>query len=539
MKRNSWIWLLVLLVMGCTGGKHEIENQKLQEAVDCLWSYPQMSWNLLDGIFVGDLSESDGHIYTITRAHAYLKLNQQLPDAWDMEADADYCAAHGMPRYEGEAYYIAGADLNRRGVNDEAMRVLKQAERAFGGTDVPDILLGMMYYKMGRISETEQLYDVAHRYYEKAVPYLDSAGLALYAACGYRELARTSGDSVQQRACFEKAEQYAQALDKPIQMDIRYAMLSKLDPQSEEKIAISRYMCDSVGEKRYAYDLVRYYLNQHQLESAKHYLEVLAEDTANLAWSKQKYVYLLSRYQNARGQYADAYETLLGLYDQQSGEIEATGMTRTFAISELFDNTTAREQNLELQVEKQRLYMVLFGLLVLILVVSIVLVVLQSRKRTAVMVQQARQEAEIRRLRAELALRREALQRMLAQRVSLSKNLQESVLRHKEKDVPAWAKEFVETNIFTTEEQWRMFRDEFDACYGDLLTRLKQEHAALTPADLQVIALTVVGLDISDICLLMNLAKRTIWSRRLRIKEHLGLGAEDQLDEWLRGQTLG
>jgi len=448
-----------------------------------------------------------------------------------------------MYRYAGEAFYILGAHDNWRGQDASAMQYLKKAEQCW--KQIPpeeesiedasmDILSGMTYYKMGRISENEQLYEVASHYYGQAAPYIVRADLPLYAACVYREMARTSTDTASQRTFFEAALAYADRLDTLTYLDIRHSALSRMNPDSKELKSISRYLCDSAGQNRYAYDIVRYYLQEDKLDSAAIYLHVLAADTANLNWSADKYAFLLSRYQSAIGSDAAAYRTLLSLYNKQSGEIEATGMTRTFTISERYDNALEREKNLQLQLEKQQLYVLLVGLLAFVLVLAIVMIVLYSRRRARMLVEKAESEAKIAGLNAELTLRRESMQRMLQQRILLSKNLQESIVRHREEEVPAWAKEFVETNIFTTEEQWITFREEFDSNYNNLLSRLKKEHPALTPADMQVMALSILGLDISDICLLLNLTKRTIWSRRLRIKVHLGLSAGDQLDEWLQ-----
>ena len=534
MKRFGFFVVLLVALSCCSNKSVEVSDAGLRLAVDSLWSNPTLSWAVMDTLQVDRLNETDRHIYNITRAHANLKLKHQLPECEALNADAEFFLGKKMNRFAGEVYYVQGAYRNYIGEESQGMQLLKQAERLFEGVEVPDILRGMVYYKMGRVSETEQLYEVALKYYEEAVPYLDREGLPLYAACGWRELARTSRDSVVQKDAFARALAYAQTLDTLTQLDIRYAALSRFDPQSEEIIRISRYLCDSAGINRFAYDLVRYYLRENSMESAKKYLDVLAADTLTPNWSKDKYAFLLSRYQRAKGQNAQAYETLLSLYNKQSGEIEASGMTRTFTISERFDNQSEREKNLQLQVEKQRLYMALFGVLLVILTALIVTIVIVSRRRAERLVEAAETQMQIERLHAEVEIRRRSMGRLLAQRIQLSKSMQESMKRHKEDKVPAWVQEFVETNLIMTDEQWASFRDEFNANYGNFLTRLKSEHPALTASDLQVIALTVLGVDISDICRLLNLTKRTVWGRRLRIKDHLGLTSENQLDEWLQ-----
>ena len=80
---------------------------------------------------------------------------------------------------------------------------------------------------------------------------------------------------------------------------------------------------------------------------------------------------------------------------------------------------------------------------------------------------------------------------------------------------------------------WGNFFNEFKACYGDLLNQLQKNYPRLTNTDIQVIALYILGLDNADICLLLGLTQRTIWSRRMRIKDRVGLGEKESLDKWI------
>ena len=100
-----------------------------------------------------------------------LKRELRLPAETDMEALASYFGNYGDVASASEAYYIQGAYLNWLGKNTEAMQYLKKAEN----NPAPSIIQGMTYYKMGRISESEQLYDIALEYYQKALPYLEDS----------------------------------------------------------------------------------------------------------------------------------------------------------------------------------------------------------------------------------------------------------------------------------------------------------------------------------------------------------------------------
>lgn len=79
---------------------------------------------------------------------------------------------------------------------------------------------------------------------------------------------------------------------------------------------------------------------------------------------------------------------------------------------------------------------------------------------------------------------------------------------------------------------WEAFYVEFDAAYDGLLSRLQSSYPDLTDMDVRYIALTCLNFDTSDICLLLDLSKRTIYNRRQILKQRLGLCNED-LDAWL------
>ena len=174
------------------------------------------------------------------------------------------------------------------------------------------------------------------------------------------------------------------------------------------------------------------------------------------------------------------------------------------------------------------------AIIIIILCVSILLILYASKRRTERLTEQARVQQQISNLQNELQLRRDALRKVLNQRLELNKNMQEALLtKKKEEKIPDWAQQFIDSNIFSTEEQWQEFFVEFNGCYSNLLSRLQKEFPRLTNTDLQAISLYALGLDNADICLLLGLTQRTIWSRRMRIKDRIGLGEKESLDKWL------
>lgn len=523
--------IIITLIICCSCSKKTtIENDELREAISQVWLDADVAHEMLEKIDISTINYYEQQRYRLAEAHLMLKRELRLPSGSDMDALAKYFESCEDEASVAEAYYIQGAYLNWLGKNTQAMQYLKKAE----SNSATAIIRGMTYYKMGRISESEQLYDIALENYQKALPYLEEAGLPLYLASVYRELGRnTNNDSRNQY--FDKALTAARFMgDSILQMDIRYAQLSASQPNSPEIASICQYMCHQVGQKRYAYDLVKYYIRTHKADSAKIYLDILATDTTAQIWSAQQHALWKSQYLHLKGQDKEAYESLYDLYNAYYKEVEEQGRASAFVAAQHYDNEVEKAKNLQLELDKQRLYIALALVLVGVLCVVIMAILLITRQRAKHMVEQVRSQQEIVHLKEELNIRRNSLKRIMNQRIELNKNLQEAILsRKKEESIPQWAKAFVEQNIFSTEVQWQDFLKEFEEAYGDILAKLQSTYPRLTSTDLQVIALYILGIDNSDICLLTGASQRTIWSRRMRIKNRIGLGEKESLDKWI------
>ena len=530
MMKQFIILLSIFAICVACSKRATIESDELQEAIAQVWLDADQAQELLDKVDANTLNEYEQQRYRLTRAHLMLKRELRLPIESNLDAMAKYFANCEDEASASEAYYIQGAYLNYIGENTRAMQYLKKAE----SYRAESIIRGMTYYKMGRISESEQLYEIALENYQKALPYLKEAGLPLYLASVYRELGRNTHDESRNQY-FEKALVAARLMgDTILQMDIRYAQLSANQDNSLELASICQYMCHKAGQKRYAYDLVKYYIRTNKADSARIYLNILAADTTAQIWSEQQYILWHSQYLHLKGKYEDAYESLYALYDTYYREAEEKGRASAFVAAQHYDNEIEKAKNLQLQLDRQRLYIILGSVLVSVLCLVILAILFISHQRAKHLVEKTKNEEEIANLQNELRIRRETLKRIINQRIELSKNLQEAILsRKKEESIPQWAKDYIDQNIFSTEQQWHGFLKEFEGAYGNILTRLQSTYPRLTSTDLQVIALYILGIDNSDICLLMGATQRTIWSRRMRIKSRIGLGEKESLDKWL------
>ena len=230
MKKSIIILFLLLFVCVACTKRTVVENEELQGAISQVWLDAELAQKALDKINASTLSEYELQRYRLTEAHLMLKRELRLPNGSDLEAMAKYFVSCGDEAAGSEAYYIQGAYLNYIGENTQAMQYLKKAE-SYSATS---IIRGMIYYKMGRISESEQLYEIALTNYQKALPYLEEAGLPLYLASVYRELGRNTDDVIRHQY-FDKALAAARFMgDSILYMDIRYAQLSANQSNSPE-----------------------------------------------------------------------------------------------------------------------------------------------------------------------------------------------------------------------------------------------------------------------------------------------------------------
>lgn len=520
---------VLLSSIGCTK-KAIVHNQLLQEGIAQVWTHTDSAQQVLDSIDIATLSDYELCRYQLAEAMLLLKRRTQLLKDIDLAALAEKLMDYNDAASAGEAYYIQGAYLNWRGENTRAMQYLKKAETHA----TTAIIRGMTYYKMGRISEDEQLYDIALDNYHKALPHLEEAGLPLYLASVYRELGRNT-ESAEKDKYFNRAlEAASEQQDTILYLDIRHAQLSINQSHSPELAGICQYLCHKAGLKRYAYDLVKYYIRTQKADSARIYLDILAADTTAQVWSEQQYTLWHSQYLHLKGREREAYQALYQLYNEYYSNIEEQGRASAFVAAQHYDNEVEHAKNLQLQLDKQRLHIILAVVLIAILCAMILLILYVSRQQAKHLVEKTRSEQRIADLQKELQIRRDSLRRIMNQRIELSKNLQEAMLsKKKEETIPQWAKEFIDMNIFASVEQWQHFRSEFEDCYGDVLKRLQEQYPRLTDTDIQVIALYILGMDNSDVCLLLGLTQRTIWSRRMRIKSRIGMGEKESLDKWV------
>ncbi|MBR4431721.1 MAG: hypothetical protein IKS76_00810, partial [Paludibacteraceae bacterium] len=275
-------------------------------------------------------------------------------------------------------------------------------------------------------------------------------------------------------------------------------------------------------------------LAQHKTDSAAYYLERLQpQDSSYAYWFEQSYAYLQSKVLRQQGKSDKAYGVLLTLYDRKIEELQRNAGARTYALSLHYD--VAREQQLAQEAQRERLWqrrlsLILILLLVVVVALSVVLwVYWRNRRREQAAALQALQDKYAQQL--QLALER------LKQKVNLTREMELQRLRGDEPEFPKWLQTYRNEQLTLSKESIDELIASVDSALDGAISRLRKDYPALTESDMQFAILSIIGASDSDMGILLNVQKQTIYHRRQIVRKHIDAKIDD-VDMWLRNYVL-
>lgn len=445
---------------------------------------------------------------------------------------------------EAKELYTSGTSSNHKSNYEESIVYLKQAEEillSLQPSAERNQLLGLVRFHLGNTSESEMLYDIAKQYYRKAIPLLKEGENDVYLACAYRDMARTvaltggSQDSV--LGYFAQAQQYAQQAENELLMlDIKAYRYQLCYPDSvQQRLAVCRRLAEGFGAHARYSEIVELLLDRHKTDSAAYYLERLQpKDSSYTYWFEQSYAYLLGKVLRQRGKSDSAYDVLLSLYDSKIDELQRDAGARTYALTLQYD--VAREKQLAQEAQRERQWQrkISFVLILLLLLLIALLLVLWRywlhRKKEQTAALKAMQDKYAQQL--QLALER------LKQKVNLTREIELQRLRGNEPEFPKWLQTYRNEQLMLNKESLDELIASVDSALDGAVSRLRKEYPQLTESDMQFAILSIIGASDSDMGILLNVRKQTIYHRRQIVRNHINHDIED-IDKWLRAYVIG
>lgn len=450
---------------------------------------------------------------------------------------------------KGEEYFRLGTASNLKSNYEESTTYLKQSEEYLlksrqskdaGESARSNELLGLVHFHLGNTSESEMLYEIANVYYRRAIPYLQESGNTIYLACAYRDIARTmaltggSRDSV--LWYFRQASRYARETESEVlALDIEAYRYQLCYPDSvEQRLVVCRRLADEFGAHARYSEIVELLLAEEATDSAAYYLERLQPNDSSYAyWFEQSYAYLHSKILLQEGKAEAAYGELLDLYDRKIEELQRDAGARTYALTLHYD--VAREQQLAQEAQRERQWQRKISfILILLLILSVALFLVSWRYWQHHKQEQA---AALRALQDKYAQQLQLALERLKQKVNLTREMELQRLRGNEPEFPKWLQTYRDEQLTLSKESIDELIGSTDSALDGAISRLRQAYPALTESDMQFAILSIIGASDSDMGILLNVQKQTIYHRRQIVRKHIDPEIED-IDAWLQEYVL-
>ncbi len=552
-----WLLLGVFFCCNCTNNDYKTYHPQLIEAEHILWNQKGDSClHFLANIDTMSMSTFDKNVWLLYQEHAYIRSRTYKNRPPTLVADKliSYFKGHHAVSYTGHAYYIRGAEYYLiSDAPDSAMFCFKNAEYYTLQSPKPSAyLLGTLYSQMGLTFRTHGNQQEIYEHCKKAIPYQLQTFRYINAAATYNRMASVYPDTLQKDnilALYDSAIYYNQLGGKTVEYYIYQYNKAVCANNSEQMYNFGKYIVDSLHNKITAITLVEHYIRKQQADSARYYLDIFAADTLstnnNNRWSKEKYHWGEASCLLLEGNTEEAAEKFRKLYYDVSNNSKTTNDKRTDLISRKYDVEKAQREQLELEVEKQRLWLSLLltiGGIALLVLLFFVYREYTRIKHAQLAARNTIQAQRIEALNQELTIKRDSLKKNLLQRIELTRQLHLQQMKtgkqEKTEELPIWAQEFIKSQLLINEEISQTLYQEFNTLYYNMLNELHADYPRLTHKDLLMCILITLQLPISDVCMLFGVPKQTVWNRRNLIKERIGLSHKDNVQAWLHDYAL-
>lgn len=505
MNEHLKFGLLIISIIITSFGCKKNSNDIVDTADFLLWTNPDSCITYID-----EHRNSESNTtrkLQVLYQHALFKTYQPVNDT-TLEKLADFFENNKDYRFAGEAKYLIGVNNIYSGNHYEATAALKEAEHLLKrAKNVRPELFGLLYFYLGSASERSRFFEIACEYYFQAIPYFIESNNALYISSTYQHLGKSSDIHDNSIAYMDSALHYAKQIDNPLytkELEVIKITSLHLQDSISRKILHENidYMCDTCHIYFYANILAKQYLVENDFQKVNHYLHLFANDTANDIWTREEFYSIQAEILHKQGKNDEAYDALKSLHERQTYDIESSALANTYIISQKYEAAKEQEMRLEETIKKQRAYVWIGVLCIVILLISGI------------------GAAYAYHLRKRLEYNRSILRTKIHERLEVAKQLHQWASKNSFR-IPEAINMLSPKQAASDTQNWKNFEDEFNLCYDNMLVRWKESYPELTDSDLQYMALRHMGFSNSDIVFLLGVSKQTIYNRSAQVKQHL------------------
>ena len=517
MRKLVYLFLMYLLLVGCRDNRFNLNQAKTWWEVnpDSMLYYLQK----VDSASLTPEQALDYQLYRIRASYAYLmSMKKEKLDSIAELLKHRYPMGHEWAfdaRYIQLVYYYNRLDDKKTA--DSMANELKR------------------YLLTHRDSVYWYRYKYLHKYHQKetdsAFHYLNEA--AKLRLLSERDVYSMRGDLYQIKQQKDSAAwYYLKTLELDSTTNVFHLSKLVVNLLSDEKeIGKASELLEKVRKRMKRsdipyYNLVKgdYWMEMHEPDSAmKHYR--IATETGNGFIAVQAYerMGMLAKDRQSEKEAFDMYRKAQRVRNDIYMSMDNKHNTQSFEALKI------KNQLNELKVERQRHVILILGLalLVFVLIGSFVFYLFHRKRmaeRAHLMQENVmlKQQEELSNLREKEALLREKDARMreeLFKRMNVFKKLSDT---EKEK------------HIQLSDTDWKELQLMLDSGYNGFAQKLRTGFPMLSEKDINFCCLVKINMSIQNLTDIYCISKNSVSRRKLRLKEKLGIGEGDTLDEFLK-----
>jgi len=541
--RKFYCFALICVVLASCKPKYT-DNETILRAESLVNSVPDSAYYLLSSIKDPEnLSKADYAAWCLHYTNAQYKLYKEIKSDSLIQFAINYYGKSDLTKYNGTAHYLSGCISQMHLNNKKAMLAYKLAEDILGKTD-EDNLKGLVDFKIGYIYLQDELFNESLAYYKKSLFYFKRSKNKLYQAFTYRALSDTYSRLNYSSKSILKYNDLAIKLSKESGDSKNYydnlarkgELLYDQDYYHATEFLLQGFRHIPAQRSYYAAFLAYTYSKLNRLDSAKYYLQISLTDTLD---SRTKIlIYLAGAYViKAEKNPNRAFNYLERAFMVRDSIFHESMRNQLVRIDKQYDITKKEKENAVLKIANQRIVILMTLFAIGFLVILIMLLLIKNkhkRKQAAFEMKNQKLEFDIKTEKNENEQKRRLLLAKLKNRIEntlIFNQLKIGYLKKEKKE--DFINEITKQSVISEKER-QFYIDEVDNLFYKKIKELKNRINDLTSSDLIVISLMCLEIDITDCCSLLDMNINTMYVRRKRIKKHIGLSKEDDLECWIK-----
>lgn len=519
------------------------KNPFILKAEGLLFSSPDSAYRILTSIKNPEnLSKADYAAWCLHYTHAQYKLYYDIKSDSLIQNAIKYYNKTNLNEYSGTSYYLLGCIERIKNNNKESISAFKKANDLLQNTN-NYYLKGLVTFQISHLLLLEEYLSESERYIDKSIVFFKKSKNNKYIYYAYRtkaEILYTQGISFDEISKIIKQSEKLSLKEKDtlfyynIQIFKGKILLSTNPFQSKEYL-ISAFNKIHTERKTTALLIAYAYSKLNMPDSARFYTNYNANNQMD---NNSKFLQNVANayVSKCEGKPDSAFQFFENAYNLREKIYKQNIKEQLIRIDKQYDLSKKEAERAKLEIENREKIIVISILSVLILVGLLIHLQVRNRnklKQNHLLLEQQTLKHELENKKHENSQNIALLQANMLNKIENTlkfKRLQIGLINKGKLD--EFQNEITQQSIIS-ESDLNLYMHEADKLFNSNISNLKTEFPQLTNIDLIVISLICLGMDLNNCCILLAISLNTLYARRKRIRAHLCIEINVNLDQWL------